>query len=327
MTAGRVYIEAASQISIQEPLSENWMKAPVVCQEPFAKAVDPPWGQYFAPNQMRRSSAYLKRALAVSLEVLKRCNVEHPDAIISGTCFGSLERTNGFLKELCGNKEEALSPMFFMQAIHNAVSTTIAIATETKGYNTTYSHANMSFDAALSDGFMQMQLGNISNALVGGHEETSAIHFELLKKVGYVGVEGMVPYSDISVAMMLNTKESDENLCELAGVRLLNNPSLERVKEVADKMLQDAQVKNIDAVMTGANGNPSNDTPYFEMAKRLFKNKPLLTYKNLFGENFAASAAGVYAAAHIVKRETIGSIIVINRTEKNEVSLTILKRL
>ena len=92
-------------------------------------------------------------------------------------------------------------------------------------------------------------------------------------------------------------------------------------------MLQDAQVKNIDAVMTGANGNPSNDAPYFEMAERLFKNKPLLTYKYLFGENFAASAAGVYAAAHIVKRETIGSIIVINRTEKNEVSLTLLKRL
>jgi hypothetical protein len=63
------------------------------------------------------------------------------------------------------------------------------------------------------------------------------------------------------------------------------------------------------------------------MAERLFKNKPLLTYKNLFGENFAASAAGVYAAAHKIKQETMGSIMVINRTEKNEVSLTLLKRL
>ncbi|MBO4692272.1 MAG: beta-ketoacyl synthase chain length factor [Bacteroidales bacterium] len=327
MTARRVYIEAASQISIQEPLSESWMKSPVICKEPFAKAVDPPFSQYFAPNQMRRSTAYIKRALAVSLEVLKRCNIAHPDAIISGTCYGSLERTNGFLSELWKNKEEALSPMFFMQAIHNAVSTTIAIATETKSYNTTYSHANLSFDAALLDGFMQMQLGNISNALIGGHEETSAIHFELLKKCGYVGAPGMAPYADIAVAMMLNTKEAEDNLCELAAVRLCYNPSPERVKELIDNMLQEAQIESPEAVMTGVNGNHSNDKPYFEMAERFFKNKPLLTYKNLFGENFASSAAGVYAAAHIVKKETIGSMIVINRTEKNEVSLTLLKRL
>ena len=323
----RVYIQAASQISIQEPLSESWMKAPVICSEPFAKAVDPPFSQYFAPNQMRRSTGYIKRALAVSLEVLRRCNIEHPEAIITGTSFGSLERTNGFLSQVCANKEEALSPMFFMQAIHNAVSTTIAIATQTKSYNTTYSHSRMSFDAALLDGSMQMQLGNISNALVGGHEDTSAIHFELLKKCGYVGVKGMATYADISVAMMLSAEEDQQNLCELAGVRLLNNPLDEKVKEVTEKMLEEAQIESIEAVMTGANGNPANDAPYFEMAERLFKNKPLLTYKNLFGENFAASAAGVYAAAHKIKQETMGSIMVINRTEKNEVSLTLLKRL
>ncbi|MBP5229600.1 MAG: beta-ketoacyl synthase chain length factor [Bacteroidales bacterium] len=327
MTTRRVYIQEASQISIQEPLSESWMKSPALCREPFARAVDPPFSQYFAPNQMRRSTAYLKRALAVSLEVLKRCGIEHPDAIITGTCFGSLERTNGFLSQLCSNKEEALSPMFFMQAIHNAVGTSLAILTDTKSYNTTYSHATLSFDAALLDAYMQMQLGNISNALVGAHEETSAIHFELFKKCGYVGIEGMAPYADISVAMMLTAKYNPQNLCEVAGIRLCYKPSAEKIKELTEKMLHVAELESPEAVMTGVNGNPANDTPYLELAKRLFKNKPLLTYKNLFGENFAASAAGVYAAAHILKKETMGSIMVINRTEKNELSFTLLKRL
>ena len=45
----KVYIQAASQISIQEPLSEQWMQEPLSYSEPFVNAVNPPFKEYMAP--------------------------------------------------------------------------------------------------------------------------------------------------------------------------------------------------------------------------------------------------------------------------------------
>ena len=51
---GKVYIQAAEQISIQNPLSEAWMEEPIVYHEPFVKAVNPAFREYIAPNEARR---------------------------------------------------------------------------------------------------------------------------------------------------------------------------------------------------------------------------------------------------------------------------------
>ena len=50
---GKVYIQAAEQISIQTPLSEEWMEQPIVYHEPFVKAVNPAFREYIAPNEAR----------------------------------------------------------------------------------------------------------------------------------------------------------------------------------------------------------------------------------------------------------------------------------
>ena len=41
MESRKVYIQAAEQISIQTPLSEEWMNAPISYEEPLVKAVNP----------------------------------------------------------------------------------------------------------------------------------------------------------------------------------------------------------------------------------------------------------------------------------------------
>ena len=195
---GKVYIQAAEQISIQNPLSEAWMEEPIVYHEPFVKAVNPAFREYIAPNEARRMGNIMKRALVTSLKVLKETGIEHPDAIITGTSIGSLDYTERFLDDLVENGEESLSPTYFMQTTHNTVSSTISIYTGTHSYNTTYSEGGISFELALKDAWMQFCLGQISNALVGGHEEMLASYYELLRTTGYVGVEGMVPCSERS---------------------------------------------------------------------------------------------------------------------------------
>ena len=323
----KVYIQAAEQISIQNPLSEEWMDNPIVYHEPFVKAVNPAFREYISPNEARRMGNLMKRALVTSLKVLKETGIDHPDAIITGTSIGSLDYTEKLLDTLVENGEESLSPTYFMQSTHNTVSSAISIYTATHSYNTTYSHGGVSFELALKDAWMQLYLGQISNALVGGHDEMVESYFELLKKTGYVGVEGMVPCGECAMSMMLNKQASSENLCELAGVSVFRTKSLANIRKQLALLAEKAGVnlEEIQTVMTGVNGNPSNDSLYQPVLDELFPNAKHLSYKQLFGENYTASALGLYAAAHLVKKQGIPVMLFVNCTTNGDCSLIILK--
>ena len=323
----KVYIQAAEQISIQNPLSEEWMDNPIVYHEPFVKAVNPAFREYISPNEARRMGNLMKRALVTSLKVLKETGIDHPDAIITGTSIGSLDYTEKLLDTLVENGEESLSPTYFMQSTHNTVSSAISIYTATHSYNTTYSHGGVSFELALKDAWMQLYLGQISNALVGGHDEMVESYFELLKKTGYVGVEGMVPCGECAMSMMLNKQASSENLCELAGVSVFRTKSLANIRIQLALLAEKAGVnlEEIQTVMTGVNGNPLNDSLYQPVLDELFPNAKHLSYKQLFGENYTASALGLYAAAHLVKKQGIPVMLFVNCTTNGDCSLIILK--
>ena len=324
---GKVYIQAAEQISIQTPLSEEWMEQPIVYHEPFVKAVNPAFREYIAPNEARRMGNIMKRAIVTSLKVLKETGINHPDAIITGTSIGSLNYTEKFLDDLVENGEESLSPTYFMQTTHNTVSSTISIFTATHSYNTTYSHGGISFELALKDAWMQLNLGQISNALVGGHDEMVESYYELLRKTGYVGVEGMVPCGECAMSMMLNTKASTDNLCELAGVSIFRMKSVQNIRKQLEALVEKANIKveTIQMVMTGVNGNPENDRLYQPVLDELFPQAEHLQYKQLFGENYTVSALGLYAAAHLMKKQGMPVMLFVNCTTNGDCALILLK--
>ena len=345
MKRQQVFIQAAEQISIQQPLSEQWMEEPIYYQEPLVKAINPPFRDYMSPGEVRRMGNLMKRALVTALKVLEKTGIEHPDAIITGTSIGSLDYTEKFLDAMAENGEEALSPTYFMQSTHNTVGATLGIYTKTHGYNTTYSHGGLSFDHAVLDAWMQMQLGKIHNALVGGQDEMSESYFTLLQKADYVGLEGMDPCGEVALSMMLNNENHTEDLCELAGISICQQLSYEKMGSLLNKMLEDAgmSLSDVSAVMTGVNGNPSNDKPYQELLTKFFQEKPCLHYKHLFGENYTVSALGLYVAAHCLKRGDVPSflyedqsrcrcdqpkvILMLNHMKGKEFSLILLKKI
>ena len=304
------------------------MTEPLSYEDSMVKAVNPSFRDYMAANEARRMGNLMKRALVTTLKVLGETGIEHPEAIITGTSIGSLDYTERILDSITENGEEALSPTYFMQSTHNTVGSALAIYTKTHGYNTTYSHDALSFDLTVLDAWMQMQLGKISTALVGGHDEIVESYYSLMKKVGYVGVEGMVPCGEVAMSMMLNTSETVDRLCELAGIRISFRPTKEVFQHQLDAMLAEAGMKvdDISAVMTGVNGNPVNDQRYEETVNAFFADKPLLDYKHLFGENYTVSALGLYAAAHLLKkRDDFQSILLMNLTASGDCSLILLK--
>ena len=291
----RIYIQAAEQISIQQPLSEQWMDEPIRYDDALVKAVNPSFRDYLAPNDVRRMGNLMKRALVATLKVLDETGVRHPDAIITGTSLGSLDYSERFLDAMVENGEQTLSPTYFMQSTHNTVGSALAIYTKTHGYNTTYSHGSISFDLTVQDAWMQMQLGKISTALVGGHDEMTEGYFSKLQQVKYVGVEGMVPCGEMAMSMLLNTDPSVDHLAELAGIRMSFRLSGEQLQQQLDSLLAQAgmTLDDVSLVMTGMNGNPANDQLYKPMFDSLLADKPTMDYKRVFGENYAASALGL----------------------------------
>ena len=311
--------------------------------ESFVKAINPSFKEYMAPNEVRRMSNIMKRAIVTTKKVLQETNIEHPDAIITGTSIGSLDYTEKFLDAMVANNEMTMSPTHFMQSTHNTVGATLGIYTKTHGYNSTYSHGGVSFELSLLDAWMQLQLREIDNALVTGHDEMVQSYYELLTKSGYVGQRGMTPCGEVAMSMLLNTKKTPDALCEMCGVNVgcISDPD-DAINQI-DKLLKDCGVSRteVGAVVTGINGKPENDEMYDRIADNAFPSTPLLHYKHIFGENFTSPALAVYAMAHCLKRgivpefmeyenrgghEENNIILLLNYSNEADFSVIILKK-
>lgn len=335
-----IYIKGAEQISIQHPLCEEWMEAPVEYNVKFTRSIDPDFKQFLSPIEARRMGKILKRALATSLRTIEKSGIT-PQAIITGTGLGCIENTELFLDALCREGEELLKPTHFMQSTHNTISSLLAIHTKAHGYNVTYAHKGISFDSALYDAYLQFSLGKITSALVGGHDEMTPSYFSLLEKTGYLGTPGMVTAGETAVSIMLSGN-SDGAMCELASMRILYRPTAERIASTIDAMLQESDLApdSIPAIMTGINGNEENDSIYSTLLEALPFKAATLKYKHIFGESYTASGLGLYAAAHCIGREHIPThmvygqaavpksteaMLLLNHSDGKTVTLTLLK--
>lgn len=327
-----IYVLSAKQISVQQPLCEDWMTKPVEYQTPFNRSIDPSFKDYISPIEARRMGKILKRAIATSKEAIKASGLDSVDAIITGTGYGCIENTEFFLEALSKDGEQMLSPTYFMQSTHNTISSLVAIQTKNHGYNVTYAHKGISFDSALQDAVLQMRLGKINSALIGGHDELTETFYRILKKGGMMGQDDEM-CGEAAVSVVLGTK-NDDYLCKLVNFKMLHKPTLEKLKAVA----KDFQA---DYIITGISGNHKSDEAYFAETKELFSNAKLLKYKHIFGESFTSSGIGVYVAAQCLKAGKIpahlfvnpleisdkksSKILIFNHSDGNNYSLTLLE--
>lgn len=134
-------------------------------------ADDPDFRQLFSPLEARRMGRLLKRAVWTSRKALEAAALEMPDAIVTGTDYGSMIQSEAFLGALKQGGDATPRPTNFMQSTHNTIGSLIAIQLGCHGYNATYSHKGNSFRSALQDAWMQLSLGEIETALVGWFDE------------------------------------------------------------------------------------------------------------------------------------------------------------
>ena len=320
-----IFVLSAKQISMQQPLSEEWMDNPIKYDVPFTRSIDPSFKEYISPIEARRMGRILKRALATSKEALKAAGCDTVDAIMTGTGFGCIENTEFFLDALSNEGEQLLKPTYFMQSTHNTISSLVAIQTKNYNYNATYAHKGISFESALHDAWLQFHLGKIGSALVGCHDEMTETFHSIMKKGGVMGHDDE-RCGEVAVSVVLSrhceerSNPETKPLCRLTGLKMLHQPTMNDLMDAVTTMLQsaDRSLADVDYILTGISGNHENDKAYLAETKTLFGDKPLLKYKHLFGENFTASGLGFYVAAQCLKAGRVPSHLFVNANEASD---------
>ncbi len=334
----KIYVISAKQISIQQPLCEDWMTEPLRYEQNYVRCVDPDFKQFISAGEARRMGKLLKRALATSLSALSEGGIEHPDAVITGTGFGSVENTELFLDAMVREGESLLKPTQFMQSTHNTTSSLISIHTKSHGYNSTYSQKHLSFDSALYDAWLQFRLERIHSALIGGHDEMSTVFHSFMRKAGFLSDRDIC--SEAAVSVLLSDESSEKTLCTLGGVWIKNRPTSDEICVQIRKMLEENGLnpENVGVVMTGMNGSEA-DADY-AFLDEVLPQAEKLRYKPLFGDCFSAPALGVYASCQCLAKGQVPasltadnaprpcgqSLLVVNIAERRHCSLILLCR-
>ncbi len=325
------YIKSCTQISAQQPLSELWMQQPILSDQQIMPTIEPQYSDFISPNQARRMTPILKRALTTALKCMRDANIEQPDAIIAGTGLGCIASTENFLMQIQNNDEEMLSPTPFMQSTHNTISSLLAIHTQNHAYNNTFSHLDNSFEACFADMICKICKADnkINNVLIGAYDELTPLVSQLLTQAGYFGKDAAAKGTETAVSMLISTQPTH---CKITDFVLPENAK--DGYKYLDHLLEDG-----DCLLLGVNG----DTTYDQLYKPLidfYYDVPLLHYKHLFGESLSSSAMGVYVAAQCIfhnhipeclhykvnKQPKTKGIIFVNYTKKNQLSAIRLQK-
>jgi 3-oxoacyl-(acyl-carrier-protein) synthase len=317
-----VYIQSANQISVQQPLSDEWLTRPIRYSGKRFPAKDPDFKMFLSPLMSRRMCPLLKRAVTLSRVTLQEAQVDMPDAIICGTGLGCIENTEKFLLSISENSEKFLQPTFFMQSTHNILSSTIAIDLQCHGYNNTFVHRGVSFEYALLDAMMQFETRRVNTVLLGGYEELTDDYYIFFDRLGTWNFEPGTMYknrsfaAEAAVSMLLTSEKNKNTLCEINAAELMYCPDSAQIRRTLSIILEKASCKleDIDALAAGINTLPANDAVYNDFIRNIFGKNPVMLYKHLFGESWQASALGVYAAAKILKKGIIPNFMLAGTT-------------
>ncbi len=347
-----IYIDRASQISIQQPLCNEWMTNPLTPANKHNKFICPDFKQFISPAVSRRMETVLRCAITTALDCTKEEERTSLDGILTGSGLGCIMNTEKFLTSMLQNGEEGLSPSNFMQSTHNTIGSQIAIAFKCHGYNITYSHRGTSFDSALFNAILKFKLNEFNTALVNGTDEMTDAYYQLFDQVDWwekektpqsvYSKEMIGPFSgENSVSFLLTRQQSEHSLCEICDIELLHTPSDKKITECVNELFSSNGVskESIDAIIIGSNGGKENDEEYDRLCQLIQPSAEKVTYKQLFGESFTMSSFGIYVGATCLKEGYIPKhltrsgkkiehpkcILVLNHFQKLDYSITLLK--
>ncbi len=288
-----IYIKSSDSISSQLSFENGLPATHETTEEAFYSCITPEYKKYISPKLLRRMSPIIRNGVACSLSVLKKAELEKPDAIIVGTALGCLRDTTSFLTQLIEENEELPNPTYFIQSTHNTIAGQIALLLSCHSYNFTFSQMHNSFESSLQDAQMLMLDEKANSVLVGGVDEMSENTFNLIKDLDCYK---QTKPGEGAGFFILSTEESP---VKLEGIKIINGENVDFEKELSQFSIKP---EDIDIVIGG--DNFTDDKSYSSFHKA-FESKPYLWYKPFMGEFGTVSALALWMATKVLEEKQV----------------------
>jgi 3-oxoacyl-[acyl-carrier-protein] synthase II len=271
------------------------------------KCIEPDYKAILDPKLIRRMSRIIKMGAAAALACLREAGEQYPEAIITGTAYGCIEDTGLFLTSMIERNEMALQPATFIQSTHNTVGAQIALLLQCTSYNNTFVHRGLSFESALLDAVLLLQEGEAANVLVGAVDEITDTSHALLTRFGLYR-RGTIAGEGAAFFLLSNTP-TENDYARLEGMTTFYKPDDPADIERQIRSFLTAQAigpDSIDLVITGSNGDRTNDSIYLQLASgsAVFSNIPTVSYKHLCGEYPTSTSFALWMAANMIRTGT-----------------------
>jgi 3-oxoacyl-(acyl-carrier-protein) synthase len=251
--------------------------------------------------------------------------------ITIGTGLGCLNETALFVENMVVNEERAPLPTRFTNSVHNACASNLAIEFGLKGLNSTPTHQEISFEAALWQSAMEISQGRADFALAGGADELNSYVLAAGARWGWWDAATPVlrpfagglhknqrplPGEGAAMFVLADANQAPNSLAHVAAIRLgrfamLPGGGIDAKAEAAwicETLERNGlSLAEMDAVLCGANGWQTLDRMYLDVADRLAslagRTIPCGAYKHGCGEYYGASAFGLLTAVGLVRGE------------------------
>ena len=223
-------------------------------------------------------------------------------AVCLGTAWAELGVELAFLENMIRRGEKGARPTKFANSVHNALASQVALEFNFTGENHSFTHHNLSFEDALWQGRNLVARGRARRVVVCGVDALT--DFLLLR--GRLLGEHVHPGEGAAALVLSKAEETRQHLARLDLVRARGSvkPGEIDTAEQAVFLEEAAAEAGIHPggyhLLTGANGDPSLDAAYRQVAGLLDPAGGVGVYRHLTGDFATASALGLALAVRSV---------------------------
>ncbi|MEI6124869.1 MAG: beta-ketoacyl synthase, partial [Bacteroidota bacterium] len=202
---------------------------------------------------------------------------------------------------------------------HNTIAGQIALLLKCNAYNYAYVHRIFSFENALLDTLMMLTEQPNHQILLGGVDEITPVSYTIMQRLGiYKSAQGLTPElfhsqtpgsiaGEGSTFFVMSNRAENAIACVHAVKTFYKPLNAEETQQqilsfIAEQGLQPSQ---IDGVMMGYSGDSRSDAVYDQLVASIFAHHNIMYYKHLSGEYFTSSAFAMWAAALMLKNQSV----------------------
>jgi 3-oxoacyl-[acyl-carrier-protein] synthase II len=282
-----MFISASSGISHQPSFRNSGFSSALQVLPKNSEILHPDYAGFIAPMERRRMSDAVKMAIACAMDCIRQSGVSEPEGIVVGTSMGCCQHTRNFMDKILESEGGLIAPTSFILSTHNTIAGQISLVLGNRNYNITHTQDSLSFEHALTDARLCVELDGSAHVLAGASDELEQALYSMdarLKRASESHCSGAAFF------MISGSPVNDTN------VRLKDVAAMGNIADAASELstfmaLNKLQPEDIDLLLFA--GSDAGET---DILKAWFGADKMIDYQTFSGTYFTNSAFAMHCA-------------------------------